>query len=137
MIPELDRNQYLMGKLPITIPDVTRVVIGYNELVEKMSIYKSELDDRIIEVMKYYILQKLPEPENGEAEIFIYFISSDQDKLAFHIKGIKKEEIAVTNINFSMYEKILSEIDDKVKTEPFKDFLSPPYISINRIYLES
>ncbi|MBN2534063.1 MAG: CpXC domain-containing protein [Spirochaetales bacterium] len=137
-IPELDRSPYLLGKLEYSIGTPDRVVIGYRELVEKISIYKEKLDDRIIETIKYYLMKKAVETSNNEeADIDVYFHEKKSGTFIFHIEGLKLGEIAETKIKKDMYDKIAKDIDQKIKSDPFKAFLSPPYVSIKRIYIEN
>ena len=132
-IPELDRSSFLLGKLEYNTGTPQRIVIGYRELVEKMNIYKEKLDDRIIEIIKYYLLQKAVEStDNDEADITIYFKEKKSGTIIFHIEGLKLGEIAVSEIKNDMYEKITKTINEKAESEPFKTFLAPPYVSIKR-----
>jgi hypothetical protein len=137
-IPELDRSAYLMEKLEYDTGKPDRVVIGYRELVEKMSMYKEKLDDRIIEIIKYYLMKKAVETSNNpETEIDVYFIEKKPGVYIFHIEGLKKDEIAVTEVKQDMYDKIAKDLKQKIQTDPFKSFVTPPYISIKRIYIEN
>lgn len=137
-IPELDRSAYLLGKLEYNIGTPDRVVIGYRELVEKICMYKENLDDRIIESIKYYLMKKAVETsDNAEPDIDVYFIEKKSDSFIFHIEGLKEGEIAETKIKKEMYNKIAKEIDQKAESDPFNTFLTPPYVSIKRIYLEN
>jgi hypothetical protein len=137
-IPELDRSPYLLGKLEYSIGTPDRVVIGYKELVEKIRIYQENLDDMVIETIKYYLMKKAVETsDNEEPDIDVYFYEKKPGSFIFHIEGLKEKEIAVTEIKKDMYDKIVKDIDQKAKSEPFKDFLTPPYVSIKRIYIEN
>jgi hypothetical protein len=137
-IPELDRSAYFFKKLEYKTGSPKRIVIGYRELVEKIKIYKEELDDRIIEVIKYYLLQKAMDTvKDKDAEIDIYFHEKTENGLVFHIEGMKSDEIAVTTIQNDMYDKIGGDIDKKAATEPFKSFLEPPYVSIKKVYIDN
>jgi hypothetical protein len=136
-IPELDRVAYLMGNLEYTVGKPTRVVIGYPELVEKIIIIKEHLDDRVIEAIKFYMLQKaMKTTSDEEQEITIYFKEKKSRSLIFHIEGMKEDEIAVSQIKQDMYDKIEADIENKIKEEPFSTFLIPPYVSLKRVYME-
>jgi hypothetical protein len=136
-IPELDRVAYFMGNLEYPVGKPTRIAIGYPELVEKMIIINEDLDDRIIEAIKFYMLQKAMETMNNEEkDITIYFKEKKTDTLIFHIEGMKEDEIAVSQIKKEMYDKIKADIEKKVKEEPFNTFLVPPYVSLKRVYME-
>ncbi|MBN2444872.1 MAG: hypothetical protein JXJ04_26190 [Spirochaetales bacterium] len=136
-IPELDRSTYSFGKLDYETGSPARIVIGFRELVEKLKIYKEKMDDRCIEVIKYYLLQKAVDSVNNEeADIDIYFMEKKGDTLIFHIEGIKQDAIAVSQIQYEMYDKVMKDIDKKMRTDPFQTFLTPPYVSIKRVYIE-
>lgn len=127
-IPEEQRSGYLKGTHPF--PALKRVVIGYKELVEKIKIVTSDLDDRIIEIIKFYLYQKA-EQEDKNIEIFFHEKeSSNRNMLVFHIYGLQTDQLGVLNIPFSLYEK---NADDFPNQEPFDEILKPPYISIKKI----
>jgi len=137
-VPEMDRAAYFIEKLEYDTGTHQRIIIGYRELVEKIKIYKEDLDDRIIEVIKYYLLQKAVDTVKDEdADIDIYFHEKKAGALVFHIEGIKKDEIAVTQIQGEMYDKIAGDIDKKASTDPFQTFLKPPYVSIKKVYIDN
>jgi hypothetical protein len=136
-VPEVDRTERLKKlKKEKKYSPSQRIVIGYPELVEKLAIFKNGLDDRVIEYIKYHLLSHILAKigENEDKEIGIYFTEKKNDSLAFHIKGLKNDEIGISNIPIVSYEKTLKEIDSKINDEPFCDFLLGPYISINKIY---
>ncbi|MBN1696273.1 MAG: CpXC domain-containing protein [Spirochaetales bacterium] len=136
-IPELDRVAYFLGNLEYTIGAPARVVIGYPELVEKLLIMKAGLDDRVIEAIKFYLLQKATDTSKDEdRDIAISFREQKPGALVFHIEGMKEDTIGVSEIKQEMYDKIKTDIDGKVKEEPFNTFLVPPYVSLNRVYME-
>jgi hypothetical protein len=135
-IPEMDRVAYFMDKLEYKIANPARVVIGYPELVEKALCHKLGLDDRVIEAIKYFLLQKASENVAGDQDVAIRFNSRKGENLVFHIEGIKKDEVGVTNVTAAMYDKIANDIEKTAAQDPMKAFLTPPYVSINRIYLE-
>ena len=114
---------------------VRRTVIGYRELIEKMTIHRSSLDDRIIEMIKFYIYTKATD-EDGDKEIKIYFHKKEKDRLVFYIEGLEKDNIGISKIEQAVYNKIEREIDQKQEQKPYSSFLDPPYVSINKIYRE-
>lgn len=135
-IPELERSKMLMGKLPYSLPEVNRVVIGYPELIEKITIFELDLDDRIIEILKYYLLKPALEIADDEKEIRILFKDRTQNELVFHLEGIRDEEIGVTKLPVDTYNKALLNLEETINKEPFSILLTPPYVSLNKIYQE-
>ena len=128
-IPESERHAVMSGKRDVA--ESYRVVIGYTELVEKIKILQSGLDDSVIEVIKYHYLEKAPK----DADINIYFHDKTEDGLEFYIHGLKKDEIGITRIGLDFYNTMKQKIEPLREEEPYSEFLSPPYVSIKRIYL--
>lgn len=56
LVPEKDRIGLARGKLDYELGSPYRVVVGFPELAEKLHILAAGLDDRVIEIMKYYLL---------------------------------------------------------------------------------
>jgi len=134
LIPELERGSFLLGRSQYTVKDIDggRIVIGYAELVEKLAIFDAGLDDRAIEVIKYYMSQKVDDDANLE----IYFRSREGGKLVFHILGLRDNEVGVSNIAFAVYETVVRELPEKIKEEPFDFLLAPPYVSFKKVSKE-
>jgi hypothetical protein len=134
-VPELER-QGIMHKPPKTAgKKLVRVVIGYSELLEKIKIFGEKMDDRVIEYLKYFILSKvLEKTETEEKDIEVYYNERQGDELVFHIQGLKNEEVGIFKISMATYGKALADIDTHLAEEPFNEFLTPPYVSLNKLY---
>lgn len=135
-VPELDRTAYLRNKLSYTLPETDRVVIGYEELVEKLRLADANLDDRIVEMIKYYLYNKAIEAVESEQEIRIFFNNREQDTLIFHVHGLKEGEVGVLSVPGATVGKMSAQLAVKMKEEPFCRFLSGVYISLNRLFTE-
>ena len=135
-IPEKDRDSYLRGKSDYTYKKPDRVVIGYQELAEKIRILRESFDDRIIESVKYYILSKIENDKKPENEIYVYFNSLQNEKLLFEIHGLHEAEVGMLPIEKSFYDLNADKLDEHSSMEPFKTFLEPPYISLMKVYRE-
>lgn len=129
-VPELERSAYLRGKLQQ--PEARRVVIGYPELVEKIRILQDSLDDRVVELLKYHLLQKAP----PAADITIYYNGRENDSLVFHVYGLRKDEVGVSKVPWSAYQRVEAELPEKLEYPGYAEFLSPPYVSVNTITRE-
>jgi hypothetical protein len=138
-IPELDRVSYLRGKLSYNPGKPWRVVIGFPELAEKLRITAMALDDRVIEIMKYYLLTRsskeegMASTEDGEADVAALFVGEEHGKMLFHLSGLRKGEIAVMKLGKDLYSKIEADITKRVTEDPFKEFCDGPYVSVRRI----
>jgi len=127
-IPEPDRVRYLSGKIN---SKAQRVVIGYPELREKVLIFSSGLDDRVIEILKFLLLEKA---ETAEALTIILEEQTDE-QLTFYIYGLKKDEVGITTLPMDMYRKAADSLEIRIQQEEYAQILSPPYVSINKISL--
>jgi hypothetical protein len=130
LVPEIERNRYLLGLNEYEEHD--RIVIGYRELVEKLKITDYGLDDRVIEMIKYYLLIKA----GTDNDPVIVFAAAEQDNLLFEIFGLKTDEIAQARIPKSLYQKMEQDLAVKQGEEPFKMILNPPYVSICKVEIE-
>jgi len=129
LIPEMERSAYLLGKVTYNYPSV---VIGYAELAERIRIFRASLDPGAIEIVKFYMLEKL----KADEEVTIAFHEVKDNSLVFYINGLKDGEIGVKLIPFSFYEKVLKSLPEKLNEEPFSEILKPPYISVKKIAFE-
>jgi hypothetical protein len=136
-VPELDRVSYYRGTLDYPVAQVDRVAIGYDELAEKLRIREAGLDDRVVEVLKYYLLQKVLEHYEGEGEVRLLFSGLEPASLVFHALGLRDEEVGVLRVSRQMAEKAVAQLEDKLREEPFAQFLAGPYVSINKLATES
>ena len=135
-IPEKERDSYLRGKSDYLYKKPERVVIGYQELAEKIRIMRENLDDRVIESVKYYILSKIENDEKPDNEIYVYFNSLQNKKLLFEIHGLHEAEVGMLPIEKSFYDLNAEKLEEHIGIEPFKTFLEPPYISLMKVYRE-
>lgn len=124
-LPEKQRSSFLMGKVECHQP---RVVIGYLELVEKLKLYRKGLDDRVVETIKLFMLQKCESDD-----VKIYYDRTEDSSLVFHLIGLRDDEIAVSKISMEIYEKTLSSLEERINSEESSFLYSPPYVSINKV----
>jgi len=130
--PEESRNDFFIGKIKHSKSG--RVCIGFPELVEKVKLASDELDDQIIEVMKYQFLQAKGFPENWK----LYYSKFDQEseKIYFWLEGIRPAELAQTSVPFTIYTKTKSEINSWLKKSEVKEFTTPPYVNVFQVAKE-
>ncbi len=129
-IPELERTSYLIGNLDTSCE---RIVIGYPELREKFMIFNHKMDDRAVEILKFFLLEKAESQDN----VTILLQDIDREQLSFYLYGLKEGEVGLSRVPLSLYEKVNSTYDERVKNdEVYRQISQPPYISINKISLE-
>lgn len=138
-IPELDRGAFFRKALDYSLPEVRRVAIGYEELVEKLLIKRCGLDDRVVEVIKYYLLDKAlrESGEQEDREIRIGFQAQEEAALVFHARGLKEQEVAVLKVPLPMAERIRQSLEERCRREPLSRILEGPYVSVNKLYSEA
>jgi hypothetical protein len=137
LVPELDRVAFYRGTLSYPVAEVDRVAIGYDELVEKLRIREAGLDDRVVEVLKYYLLQKVLEHYEGEAEVRLLFSGLEPAGLVFHAHGLRDKEVGVLRVSRQMAEKAAAQLEEKLREEPFDQILAGPYVSVNKLATET
>lgn len=135
-VPELQRDSFLRGKSPLVHKSTDRFVIGFMELAEKIKILDAGLDDVTVEGVKYYILSKIENENDIENEILVFFDIIKNGKIVFQIHGMKENEVGILNIGMDFYNKTAEKLSVSIGEEPFKNFLTPPYISVLRVYRE-
>ena len=135
-VPELDRAAYFRGSLAYSLREANRVAIGYEELVEKFLLKQYDLDDRVMEIVKYYLLSKVMEDETGDKELRILFSRQEGDMVLFNVLGLKEAEVGILKVPMATVEKIASQLEEKKRQEPFSEILKAPYISINNLLVD-
>ncbi len=137
LVPEEDRRDYLRGALPYPTGGSARLVIGYAELVERLQIARCGLDERAIEVVKYYLLRRALQESDADdraARTAVLFARQEGEALVFHVHGLKADEVAVVRVPRAKYEQVLVGLEKRLHEEPFDRLLQPPYVSINNLY---
>ena len=129
-LPDSKREQFLGDTEDF--PEAKRIVFGYPELVEKALTALHGLDDRVIEILKYFYLRKNPNAEN----ITIYLDEVQETSLLFRIHGLKKDEVGIAKIDRAFYNKIGEELDAIVEKEDLTEVIEPPYVSIKKVVVE-
>ena len=136
LIPELERGTFLRGASQYDLKGAARVVIGYDELAEKIRIKRQGFDDRVIELVKYYLLNKVLEGYEGEREVRILFSRREGETLVFHAMGLKEDEVGVLRVPVGTVEKAAGQLEERQSREPYATILRGPYVSVNTLYRE-
>jgi hypothetical protein len=135
LVPETDRGAYERNTLGYETGSPGRIAIGFPELQEKVLIAGLGLDDRVIEIMKYYLLTGSTSAADGEQEkeVGIVYRGKESTRHVFNIIGMKEGEIGVARLAEELYGRIASDVETRVKEDPFQDFCAPPWVSLRRI----
>jgi len=133
MVPEKDRNSLARARLDYETGNAFRVVVGFPEMAEKLHIFGARLDDRVIEIMKYYLLTGAAAEESYEADVTLRYKGEADGRHEFLVFGLKEGEVGVARLANEFYRKIATDVDARVEEEPFRGFCSPPWVSVRRL----
>ena len=135
LVPEADRGAYERGTLDYETGSPGRICVGFPELQEKVLAASLRLDDRVIEIMKYYLLTgSAPAAEGGpEKDVGILYRGMESGRHVFNIVGIKEGEVGIARLANKLYEKIIADVETRVTEDPFVDFCALPWVSLRRI----
>jgi hypothetical protein len=136
LVPELDRAAFFRGRLSYGLGDASRVAIGYEELAEKFLIKRAGLDDRVVELIKYYLLRKLLDDFEGDQEVRLLFSRMEGQTLVFNALGLKQGEVGVLRVPADTLHKAEAQLEQKLGQEPLGELLRGPYVSVNKLYAE-
>jgi hypothetical protein len=135
LVPEAQRVSYIRGTLEYDTGSPARIVVGFPELAEKVLVAGLGLDDRVIEMMKYYLLTGSA-PKDGdeqEADVGILYRGRESGRHVFNIVGMKEGEVGVARLADDLYARIAASVETRLKEDPFVDFCVPPWVSLRRL----
>jgi len=135
VVSELDRGEFYRAKKPPAQKDSLPIetIISYPEMADRLAVIRDGFEPTAVEAIKYHLLIKAEEqyPEN---EMEIWYYSSNRDGpngfLEFHIHGIRENEVAVTKIPLSLYQKTLDDYTTNPKGEIFAALRVRSYLSV-------
>lgn len=132
VIPELERPRLE----DLQTPSDTDILFGYAELADRVSVIDADLDPVSVEALKYFLLLKATEAD-PDAEPTAWFHGLAGDTLEFHIHGLRPNEVAVSRIPRSLYERTLSEKASHPDSEPFCLISVGRYTSVQNLFKPS
>jgi CpXC protein len=133
-LPELERVSLYRGA--VELPKSAQAVVGYPELFERARILVDGLDPEAVEIIKYWLIQKAAE-KAPDAEISVAYAGKKDDRLAFHLMGLKEGQVAVLPVEMGTYAKTLSEKARSIREAPFDRIFKGPYRSIRLLETDS
>ncbi len=129
VIPELERPR----AAEVETAAGTEVLAGYAELADRLSVLGEGLDPVSVEALKYYLLLKASEAD-PDAEPSAWFQGVVDGALEFHIHGLRPNEVAVSRVPRSVYERTLSEKRGYPDSEPFSLIRKGAYTSVQNLF---
>ena len=128
---EMDRGEFYRRKKEAPGSVLKKeTVIGYPELAERILVYRDSMEPVAVEAIKYFLYLKAEE-NYPDDELDIWYSGQTPDKsLEFHIHGIKKDEVAVMKVPYSLYEKYFDDFKKHPKNEIFTALRVRSYLSV-------
>ena len=120
-----------------------RIVRSKNQLLEKLAIFDSNYDDRIIELYKYHLEKAFQAEHPDKSNISILFFNGEEDTPMLQIFSENETQGFVPLDNSAYYDLLQrhgKEMKDMCKDDPIVDqkwvstFLSPAYFGKPEIH---
>jgi len=134
LIPELERTSFMNGTTKHATDCIP--VIGYPELADRVAVLNAHLDPLTVEALKFMLLQHATVDTEDVQPLAIFEGRPEPEILEFHVHGLKKDEVAVSRVPYSLYEKLYDDIRAHPEKEPYIFLKKNSYISIQNIYFE-
>jgi len=137
ILPELDRGEfYRKKKQSKDTVSAAETIIGYPEMVDRLTVIRDGLEPISVEAIKYYLQLKAEEqyPED-EMDVWYYGFeekgaSGGENTLEFHIHGIRQNEVAVMKVPYALYQKTLDDYKNNPKKDIFVALRVGTYLSV-------
>lgn len=134
MVPEIERLSLVSGKT--TMKKNTEYVVGFAELVDRVSVHRDNLEPVVVEAIKLRLLEKARETAGSGNPVILYEANTPDNELEFHIHGIRENEVAVTRVPRHLYDSVLEHYHSDPEQEEYTAFRNGGYISVRNILLE-
>lgn len=121
MAPEMRRPSVLAGTF--AVGDDQEVVVGFQELTERLRIARSGLRRDVVELLKESLARKVGKSD----EIQVYFESADSGDLVFHVTGVKAGEVAVAKFPLARYREVEGHPENYPLLEELQNVTYPSY----------
>ena len=134
MVPEIERLSLVSGNT--AMKKNTEYVVGYAELVDRVSVLRDNLEPVVVEAIKLRLLEKARESAASGTPVILYEKNTPDNELEFHIHGIRENEIAVTRIPRHLYDSVLEHYRSNPEQEDYTALRNGGYLSVRNILLE-
>jgi hypothetical protein len=132
---ELDRGEYYRRKKD---PHGIDAVIGFPELADRLAVVRDNLEPAAVEALKYFLLLRAEE-SYPDLKVSVWYqglggnAEGHPECIEFHLHGIRADEVAVTRIPWSLYEKTLADYKKHPRGEPFSSLKTRSYLSVQNM----
>ncbi|MCX7025685.1 MAG: CpXC domain-containing protein [Spirochaetes bacterium] len=127
VLPESERASCYAGAA--AVPSACDILIGYDELVERVSLASEGLEPFPIEVLKYFLLRRAME-SSPDADISVRYHGMEEGKLVFHIIGMKEGETGIIRVPSETYSEIAADQASYRSKPPYDLIARGPYRSV-------
>ncbi len=134
MVPEIERLSLISGKT--AMKKNTEYVVGYAELVDRVSVLRDNLEPVVVESIKLRLLEKARESVTSDRPVILYEKNTPDNDLEFHIHGLRENEVAVTRIPRHLYDSVLEHYQSNPEQEDYTALRNGGYLSVRNILLE-
>jgi hypothetical protein len=131
VLPELERMTFYRRKRDKE-KSPAETIIGYPEMADRLAVIRDGLEPAAVEALKYYLYLKAEETYPGD-EISIWYQGKTESNLEFHLHGIKKDTVAVTQVPLGVYEKTLTDYKNHPKSELFASLRFQTNLSVQNL----
>ncbi len=123
LLPEHFRDQVRAGNYPPD-PEITRLVVGYPELVEKVLLWRDGFDDRIIEYLKYgfYI--------RNTAKLTLTYAGVENGKLEFWVREPDTDKVGRTRVPLEAYREASGHLEEILSRPRLRAYLQAPRVFV-------
>ncbi len=90
-----------------------RIVRSQDELIEKINIFDAGLDDRIIEIIKIFVLAKFQEEHPEDKDFHVYFVKGKENRLFIeaYVRNVFRGNFQISQ---DFYEEINKEYSNRI-----------------------
>lgn len=134
MVPEIDRLGLVSGKL--SMKKNTDYVVGYAELVDRVSAIRDGLEPVVVESIKLRLLEQARKEARKKTPVILYEKNTADNELEFHVHGIREDEVAVMRIPRRLYDSVLDQYRSNPEKEEYTALRNGGYLSVCNVLLE-
>jgi hypothetical protein len=125
--------------LPSTFdPPAVHLVFRRAELVERIYLLEAELNERVIEYIKYMMYSRnLEKIEPARKLILFNAEDSTDERLCFVVQNLESMQLeGMLQFDRSAYEGLLEMFDSDEKTASLMELFPGPYVSARQLFLQ-
>ena len=112
-----------------------RLTLNRNEFVEKIALHLADLDDKLIEYLKFHIYKQDASISQSEHSLLYDFSRSDKEMLEFSIMDLAKGKVIQnTQTPASALEQMKAQLDADDCPVDLDEIFSSLYVQVKRLF---